>query len=98
MLVDIEYSSRKNNHLKRLIKNAGFDYPEASIGDINYTLGHRLNKELIMDLLSANIYMNTEIYLLLVLQDAVRLTWFALWAWKHVRSITIQYNTRILNE
>ena len=25
MLVDIEYSSRKNNRLKRLIKNAGFD-------------------------------------------------------------------------
>ena len=30
MLVDIEYSSRKNNRLKRLIKNAGFDQPEAS--------------------------------------------------------------------
>lgn len=27
MLVDIEYSSRKNNRLKRLIKNAGFDQP-----------------------------------------------------------------------
>lgn len=31
MLVDIEYSSRKNNRLKRLIKNAGFDQPEANI-------------------------------------------------------------------
>ena len=47
MLVDIEYSSRKNNRLKRLIKNAGFDQPEASIIDINYTSGRRLNKELI---------------------------------------------------
>ena len=47
MLVDIEYSSRKNNRLKRLIKNAGFDQPEASIVDINYTSGRRLNKELI---------------------------------------------------
>ena len=28
MLVDIEYSSRKYNRLKRLIKNAGFDQPE----------------------------------------------------------------------
>ena len=37
MLVDIEYSSRKNNRLKRLIKNAGFDQPEANIMDINYT-------------------------------------------------------------
>lgn len=34
MLVDIEYSSRKNNRLKRLIKNAGFDQPEANIMDI----------------------------------------------------------------
>ena len=47
MLVDIEYSSRKNNRLKRLIKNAGFDQPEASIMDINYTSGRKLNKELI---------------------------------------------------
>ena len=47
MLVDIEYSSRKNNRLKRLIKNAGFDQPEASIIDINYTSGRRLNKEMI---------------------------------------------------
>lgn len=31
MLVDIEYSSRKNNRLKRLIKNAGFDQPEAGM-------------------------------------------------------------------
>ena len=47
MLVDIEYSSRKNNRLKRLIKNAGFDQPEASIMDINYTSGRKLNKDLI---------------------------------------------------
>ena len=47
MLVDIEYSSRKNNRLKRLIKNAGFDQPEANIMDINYTSGCKLNKELI---------------------------------------------------
>ena len=34
MLVDIEYSNRKNNRLKRLIHNAGFDQPEANIIDI----------------------------------------------------------------
>ena len=47
MLVDIEYSNRKNNSQKRLIRNAGFDQPEANIMDINYTSGRRLNKELI---------------------------------------------------
>ena len=47
MLVDIEYRNRKNNRQKRLIRNAGFDQPEASIMDINYTSGRKLNKELI---------------------------------------------------
>ena len=47
MLVDIEYSNRKNNRQKRLIRNAGFDQPEASIMDINYTSGRKLNKDLI---------------------------------------------------
>lgn len=47
MLVDIEYSSRKNNRLKRLIKKAEFDQPDASVMDINYTSGRKLNKSLI---------------------------------------------------
>lgn len=47
MLVDIEYSNRKNNSLKRLIRNAGFDQPEAYIEDINYTSGRKLNRDLI---------------------------------------------------
>ena len=47
MLVDIEYSNRKNNRQKRLIRNAGFDQQEANIMDINYTSGRKLNKELI---------------------------------------------------
>ena len=47
MLVDIEHSSRKANRLKRLIRNAGFDQSDASIMDINYTSGRKLNKELI---------------------------------------------------
>ncbi len=34
MIVDIEYSTRKSNSLKRLICNAGFDQPEAYIDDI----------------------------------------------------------------
>ncbi|MEQ8156152.1 MAG: IS21-like element helper ATPase IstB [Clostridiaceae bacterium] len=47
MLVDIEYSNRKNNRLKRLMKNAEFDQPDASIMAIDYTSGRKLNKELI---------------------------------------------------
>ena len=47
MLVDIEYIKRKNNRLKRLIKNAQLDQVDASIMDIDYMSGRRLNKELI---------------------------------------------------
>lgn len=37
LLVDVEYSSRKNSRLKRLIHNAEFDQPSASIADIDYS-------------------------------------------------------------
>lgn len=47
MLVDIEYANRKSNSLKRLIRNAGFDQLEAYIGDIDYTSGRKLNRDLI---------------------------------------------------
>ncbi len=47
MLVDIEFSSRKNKRLKRLINKAEFDQPEAYIEDIDYTSGRKLNKDLI---------------------------------------------------
>lgn len=47
LLVDIEYNNRKGNSLKRLIKGAGFDQPEACIADINYTSGRKLNRTLI---------------------------------------------------
>ena len=50
IMVDIEFCSRKNNRLKRLIKNAGFDQPDANIMDINYTSGRKLNKDLIRKL------------------------------------------------
>lgn len=50
ILVDIEYTSRKNNRLKRLIRQAEFDQPDASILDINYTSGRKLNKSLLQRL------------------------------------------------
>lgn len=50
MLVDAQYTSRKNNHLKRLIKSAEFDQPEAHIAAIDYHSGRKLNKDLILRL------------------------------------------------
>jgi DNA replication protein DnaC len=50
MLVDIEFSSRKNNRLKRIIKRANFDQPQADIADINYSYNRKLDKTLISQL------------------------------------------------
>jgi DNA replication protein DnaC len=50
MLVDIEYNNRRSNGLKRLIHNAGFDQPEAFVGDIDYHSGRKLNRSLIQKL------------------------------------------------
>jgi DNA replication protein DnaC len=47
MLVDVEYSSRKHNKVKRLCSNAELDQNNAEIRDINYTSGRKLNRELI---------------------------------------------------
>ena len=50
MLVEVEYTSRKNNRLKRLIKSAHFEQGDASIAAIDYGHGRKLNKSLINDL------------------------------------------------
>lgn len=47
MIVDIEYTKRKNNRLSRLIRNATFEQSDANIMDIDYTSGRKLNKDLI---------------------------------------------------
>lgn len=47
MLVNIEYTSRKNNRLKRLISNAELEEQDASITAIDYTSDQKLNKSLI---------------------------------------------------
>jgi len=48
MIIDIEYTNRKNNRLKRLIKRATLDQSDASIMEIDYTSGRKLNKSLIL--------------------------------------------------
>lgn len=52
MLVDIEYTSRKNNRLKRLIRNSDLEQSGASIMDIDFTSGRKLNKSMITRLAS----------------------------------------------
>ena len=47
LLTDIEWTSRKNNRLKKLIHTAGFDQPQAHIADINYMAQRKLDQALI---------------------------------------------------
>jgi DNA replication protein DnaC len=50
MIVDVEYTSRKSNRLKLLIKNAELEQSDANILAIDYISGRKLNKELIKNL------------------------------------------------
>jgi len=52
MLVDAEWTARKNNRLKRLIRKADFEYPGASLEDIEYREDRGLDKALITRLAS----------------------------------------------
>ncbi len=52
MLVDIEFTNRKNNRLKRLISSACLEQSNATIADIDYSSGRKLNKSLIQRLAS----------------------------------------------
>lgn len=53
-LVDSEWSSRKSNHLKRLIKNAGFADSEACIENIEYHSDRNLDRAQIARLATCN--------------------------------------------
>jgi len=58
LLIDTEYTSRKNNRLKRLIKQAAFDQNQAHLGDINYETGRKLDKQIIRQLASGEYIIN----------------------------------------
>jgi DNA replication protein DnaC len=50
LLVDAEWANRKSNRLTRLIKSAGFSYPDASVEDIEYHSDRGLDKAFMMRL------------------------------------------------
>lgn len=54
LIVDKEWSVRKSNHLKRLIKQAGFSEPNACIEDIEFHPDRNLNKNQIAKLSTCN--------------------------------------------
>ena len=54
LIVDQEWTVRKSNHLKDLIKKAGFDQPSACVEDIDYFPDRKLNREHITALSTCN--------------------------------------------
>lgn len=54
LLVDAEWTTRKNNHLARLIKNAGYAIPSACMEDIEYLPERKLDKTQLMRLASCS--------------------------------------------
>jgi len=54
LLVDTEWISRKNNRLTRLIRNAGYAFPNACLEDIEYHADRGLNKAMIARLGTCN--------------------------------------------
>lgn len=65
LLVDCEWTSRKNNHLKRLMKNAKFAEPSACVEDIEYHADRNLDQAQIMRLSTCNFIMERHNLLLL---------------------------------
>ena len=54
LMVDQEWTVRKNNHMNRLMKGAGFSVSGACIENIEYVPERKLNKELITTLSTCN--------------------------------------------
>jgi len=54
LIVDAEWTARKNNRLKRLVRNAGFSVPEACLEDVEYHPDRQLDKPLIARLGTCN--------------------------------------------
>lgn len=54
LIVDSEWATRKSNRLTRLIKAAGYVFPNASVEDVEYHADRGLDKSLIMRLSACN--------------------------------------------
>ena len=88
MLVDVEYSNRKNNRLKRLIRQAEFEQPDASIAAIDYHSGRKLNKALINRLVTCE-YITEYRNIFVTGATGSGKTYMACaLAWKHASTIT----------
>ena len=76
LIVDAEWTTRKNNRLTRLIRGANFDAPDACIEDIDYRPDRELDKPLITRLATCN-YIQDRRDLMLLGASGSGKTWIA---------------------
>lgn len=72
LLVDAEWSRRKSNHLTRLIREAGLNYPGACVEDIEYHPDRKLDKGLMAKLSTCNYIQETHNIIILGASGAGR--------------------------
>lgn len=76
LLVDYEFSKRQSNKLERLIRQATFKEPTASIEDIEYHPDRHLDKQQILELASGN-YISQHHNIILMGASGNGKTWIA---------------------
>ena len=76
LMVDQEYYRRKNNKYKRLLNQARFSEPSASIEDIEYHPDRKLDKGLILELASGN-YIQKNLNIILMGASGNGKTWIS---------------------
>lgn len=90
MLVDAEWSARKSNRLRSLIKNAGYAISGASVEDIEYLPDRKLDKSQILRLASCAYIQEAHNVVYLVPPVPARHTSRALWGWQRTEIFTAQ--------
>ena len=88
MIVDIEYTSRKNSRLKRLIKNAEFEQTDATIAAVDYGHNRKVNRHLIDGWQPVSTSQNTVTSSLPAQQAVEKHIWPVRLEWRHVSVIT----------
>ena len=82
LLVDTEWTTRKSNHLDRIIKKAGYAIPGACVEDIEYLPERKLDKTQILRLASCSYIQNPTMSFFWEPPEPARTIWPVLSAWR----------------
>lgn len=82
MLVDHEYTERKNKRLKRLIRNAEFEQPDACIAAVDYGHNRKVNRTLVERLATCEYITEYRNIFITGATGIGKLIWLVHLAWK----------------